>query len=1060
MKITFTEQAIKEAERRHAERSRSSHAEHMAAAQTPFAAFFGGGGRSDIPGLGGEKAKSLIELQQEAADIDVGLCRDYMTVMSHTLSEEDYAKMQEEGFDLGSMDPEEAVTIVDKIKAELVRAGKNIVGYTDDMDVDTLTSALGSQTLARAVLDSFRAADVPLSKENLSAVSRAWEMNSQLQPVSDGTRSYLIDNEMEAEIWNLYLAQSSGAGRGASAPRFYAEDVHGYYTQSAGGENSRELQEQVDRIIRQSGREVNADSRKNAAWLLDRGLPGTAQNLNRLEALQDLELPVTEKRFGEAAAAAVAEGKNPLHASLGATEENLYEKANAVSEYYHSSALWEASVGDITARRQLEEVRLRMTAEVNVRLLKSGFSIDTAPMEELIEALKQAEYELAGQYFPRDSMAVEKYQNYRQVSNVTDQLPGLPADVLGMFAKGQGSASLETIYNEGKVLQDNYEKAQASYEKLMTSPRSDMGDSIEKAFASVDHILKDLGLELTDENRRAVRILGYNQMEMTMSNVEAVRTADRQVQDVLAKLTPAATLKMIRDGFNPLEKSIEELEAYFRELPPEYKKEAESYSRFLYGLERNNEITPEERESYIGIYRLVRQIEKAEGAAVGALVNSQAELHFSNLLSALQNRKKSLDIRVPDELGNIPKPAKKEESISEQISRAFVKTVADIRAANAAAAEAEEARQSGEQADQTRTTGQSAQTGTTGQNAQAGTAGQNSQVQAAMQNAQTAGQAAEPGIAAEPVAEAFVKAANDVLTEVSADEKATKEYNKTQLEEQRQAVSAADQESVAMLQRGELSSSADNLMAAQALTYGTENIFAFSDRNRPAAKKEPVDIMALLARKANPELAAEEPEPQEETGSAALWKKLENMEEFVTEYGEITESSMESVEEATFSEADSSMDVKQMQLNHKQLTVAAALAKREEYYLPMYVGDRLTRVHLTLDRASQEKGTVTVGVNLSQEEHLQARLTLNNGTVHGMLFGEGKVEVMKLQQIADNFRKEAEGSWNVGNISTISSEKRMPELIKSGKHTPTESAELYRVAKVFLQAVVRQGESA
>lgn len=1079
LKITFTEQAIKEAERRHAERSRASHGENMAAMQTPFAAFFGGSGRSDIPGLGGEKAKSLIELQQEAADIDVGVRRDYMTVMSHTLSEEDYAKMQEEGFDLGDMDPDEAVTIVDKIKAELVRAGKNIVGYTDDMDVDTLASALGSQTLARAVLDGFREADVPLTKENLSAVSRAWEMNSQLQPVSDGTRSYLIDNEMEAEIWNLYLAQSSGAGRGASAPRFYAEDVHGYYTQSAGNENSQELQGQIDRIIRQSGREVNADSRKNAAWLLDRGLPVTAQNLNRLEALQDLELPVSEKRFGEVAAAAVAEGKNPLHASLAETDQSLYEKANAVSEYYHSSALWEASVGDITARRQLEEVRLRMTAEVNVKLLRSGFSIDTVPMEELIEALKQAEYELAGQYFPRDSMAMEKYRNYRQVSNVTDQLPGLPADVLGMFAKGQGSASLETIYNEGKVLQDNYEKAQASYEKLMTSPRNELGDSIEKAFASVDHILKDLGLELTEENRRAVRILGYNQMEMSMANVEAVRTADRQVQDVLAKLTPAATLKMIRDGFNPLEKSIEELETYFRQLPPEYKKEAESYSRFLYGLERNNEITPEERESYIGIYRLVRQIEKAEGAAVGALVNSQAELHFSNLLSVLQNRKKSLDIRVPDELGNIPKPTRTEESISEQISKAFVKTVADIRAANEAAARAAErkAQQAGGQTVQELQAGaatQEAQAGTAGrQNTQAQTAGQSTQVASRNAQAGTVGQDTQSagqnvqarnegvsGTAAEPVAEAFVKAANDVLTEVSYDEKATKEYNKTQLEEQRQAVSAADQESVAMLQRGELSSSADNLMAAQALTYGTENIFAYSDRNRPAAKKAPVDIMALLARKANPELAAEEPEPQEETGSVALWKKLDNMEEFVTEYGEITESSMESVEEATFSEADSSMDVKQMQLSHKQLTVAAALAKREEYYLPMYVGDRLTRVHLTLDKASQEKGTVTIGVTLSQEEHMQARLTLNNGTVHGMLFGEGKVEVMKLQQIADNFRKEAEGSWNVGNISTISSETRMPELIKSGKHTPTESAELYRVAKVFLQSVVQQGESA
>ncbi len=1013
MKITFTEQAIKEAERRHRERVQASQAGHIAAAaQSPFAAFMGGSGRTDFPGIGGEKGKSLIELQQEAGQIDVGLSRDYMTVMSHTLSDEDYARMQEEGFDFGSMDPEEAVTILDKIKAELARAGQDIVGFTDDLDVKTLTAALGSQTLARAVLDGFREADVPLTKENLASVSRAWAMASELQPMAEGSRSYLIDNELETEIWSLYLAQNSGAGRGSSVPRFYAEEVQGYYTQSAGTGQNGEVQGQIDRIIQQSGREVNEDSRRNAAWLLDRGLPVTGDNLRRLEELQELELPLTEKRFGEAAAAAVAQGKNPIHASLAGNEESLYEKAAAVSDYYHSSAIWEASVGDITARRQLEEVRLRMTAEVNVKLLKSGFSIDTAPMEELIEALKQAEYELAGQYFPRDSMALEKYHNYRKVSNVADQLPGLPADVLGMFAKGQGGASLETIYNEGRVLQDQYEKAQASYEKLMTAPRNDMGDSIEKAFASVDHLLKDLGLELTEENRRAVRILGYNQMEMSAANVEAVKTADRQVQGVLEKLTPAATLKMIRDGFNPLEKSIGELEQYFRELPPEYKKEAESYSRFLYGLERNNEITPEERESYIGIYRLVRQIEKAEGAAVGALVNAQAELHFSNLLSALQNnRRKSVDIRVPDELGDIPKPARNGESISDQISRAFVKTVADIKAAGTPEPAEAESRAESRQADQD--------------------------------------------------AGAIVKAANDVLTEVSPDEKATREYNRTQLEEQRQAVNAADQESITVLQRGELPASADNLMAAQALTYGTENIFSFGDRHRPGgAKKSPVDIMALLARKANPDAEAAEPEQEAGPASARLWQKLDNMEEFVSDYGDMTQESMESVEEATFAEADSSMDVKQMQLNHKQLTVAAALAKREEYYLPMYVGDRLTRVHLTLDKSSPEKGTVTIGVTLSEEEHMQARLTLNQGTVHGMLFGEGKVEVMKLQEIADTFRKEAEGSWTVGNLSTIASEKRMPELIRSGKHTPTESAELYRVAKVFLTSIVRQGENA
>ncbi|WP_251206976.1 DUF6240 domain-containing protein [Acetatifactor aquisgranensis] len=1053
MKITFSEQAIKEAQRRQAEKNREAQqTSATSVGQTAFADMFGRHQDSIVDA--GEKGKSLIELQQEAGNVDVGVQRDFMTVMSHTMSEEDYAKMQEEGFDLGSMDPEEVVTIVDKIKAELVRAGKSIAGYTDDMDVSKLTAALGSEVLARSVVDSFREADVPLTKENLSAISRAWAMNSELAPLGEGSYDYLIDNEMEAEIWNLYLAQSSGAGKGTDAPRFYAEDVQGYYTQSAGRGQSSGLQGQIDRIIEQAVGQVNEKSRMNAAWLLDKGLPLTADNLKRLEALQDIELPMTEEKFAKAAAAAVAEGKDPVHASFSENSGNLYERAAAISDFYHSSELWEATVGDITARRQLEEVRLRMSAEVNVRLLRSGFSIDTEPMVELIEALKRAEYQLANQYFPRDNMAVEKYQNYQKASNVAGQLPGLPADVLGMFAKGEGSASLETIYNEGKAMQASYEKAQASYEKLMTAPRGDLGDSIDKAFASVDHILKDLGVELTDENRRAVRILGYNQMEVNLSNLDAVREADRQVQGVLEKLTPAATLKMIRDGFNPLEKSFGELEQYFKTLPAEYKKEADSYSRFLYGLERNNEITPEERESYIGIYRLVRQLEKAEGAAVGALVNSQTEIHFSNLLSALQSsRNRPLDMRVSDETGERLKVLRKGESISAQISKAFNKTVREIREANAAAASIEEVRFEAE-VKAAKETGAKEEQQTPDAGASA------ARMAASPQPAvpEAAPKAAETADSAEAVSEALVKAANDVLTEASSNADAAKEYNKTQLEEQRQAVSSADKDSVAMLQRGALPSNADNLMAAQALNHGVDNLFEITDR-KPAKKKEQYsmnDLMAMLASKSGAEKAQPEPAPAaEETGSAGLWQKLDNKEEFVENYGQTTAAALESVEEATFAEADSSVDVRNMQLNHKQLTVAAALAKREEYYLPVYVGDTLTRVHLTLDKGSQEKGTVTVGVTLSEEAHLQARLYLENGMVHGMIFGEGKVELMKLRQIADTFKEEAQASWTVGNLTTITSETRMPELIKSGEHTPTDSAELYRVAKVFLHAIVQ-----
>lgn len=41
---------------------------------------------------------------------------------------------------------------------------------------------------------------------------------------------------------------------------------------------------------------------------------------------------------------------------------------------------------------------------------------------------------------------------------------------------------------------------------------------------------------------------------------------------------------------------------------------------------KNNQITEEERNSYIGIYRLIHQVEQTDGAAIGALVNQGAEM--------------------------------------------------------------------------------------------------------------------------------------------------------------------------------------------------------------------------------------------------------------------------------------------------------------------------------------------------------------------------------------------------------------------------------------------------
>lgn len=975
MKITFGQQTVAETEKKKAERHVQQNAESMAAGMAAFATF--ANGRGDIPSAqSAEKGKSLIEIQQDAGNTNVAVMQDYMTLAANTMSEEDYAKMQEEGFDFGSMNPDEAVTIVDKIKAELVRSGQHIAGYTDDLDEATLAEALGSatlaealgsETLAKAVAESFQAADIPLTAENMTAVSQAWIMSSQLQPMEDGSYQYLIDNEMAGEIWNLYLAQSSGAGKGGSAPVFYAENVQGYYAQTAKG-SSAELAAQIDKVIEQSGMAVSDETRQNAAWLLEKGLPLTGENLQHLEQLQSISLPVSETQFAEAVTTAVVAGELPIHASLENGEKNIYRKAAEVLEYYQGSEIWETTAEDIVARRRLEEIRLRMTAEVNVKLIKSGFAIDTAPMEQLVEALREAEQKLAEQYFPEDNEAVSKYQTYRRANEVAAQLPALPADVLGIYAEGQSLATLETVYDKGVVLKDTYEKARSSYETLMTAPRADLGDSIGKAFANVDDILADLGLEPIEANRRAVRILGYNQMEITHANLEAVSIADEQVQYVIKKMTPASVLKMIRDGVNPLEKTLGELKQYFEELPVEYKEEAESYSRFLYGLEKNQEITLEERESFIGIYRLLRQIEKADGAVVGALLHAQAEVHFSNLLSAVRSGKvKSIDARVSDDLGTVSGVVRRGESISEQIARAFT------------------------------------------------------------------------------------DAANAVVTEVSETEEAAKEYNRMQLEELRQAVIAADAECVAMLQRGELPVGADNLLAAQALVQGAENLFAVPGKKN-AVRKEAGTVSDNTSEQ---DVMSES--AVEASDATDLWETLADRESFVEKYTEITNNALEAIEAATFEQGENSLDVRRMQLNYKQLTVATALAKSEEYFVPMYIGEEIARVHLTFDRTGEEKGTVSIKVTLSEKESFKAKIYLENGVVNGFFTTETQNEVMKLEKIADTFRKEAENSWEVGSINVLLAGRGTAGDITTEERSRTQNAELYAIAKAFLKSV-QQGE--
>jgi len=668
-----------------------------------------------------EQGSSFQELMSKIQATDVSTMQNYMTVMSNTLSDADYQSLMEDGFQPSDMTPEELVTVVDEIKAKLAEAGIVIEGYNDNLDVEKLEQITNHAGYARAIASGFEKYGVEPTEENIEETLKEIQKFSEVSELSDSAKKYLIENNKSLTSDNIYVAAFSGkAVTNSQSKGYFAEDSYGYYGKKAETTDMQSLMGQIDRVIEEAGLTVNEETRKEAGWLVEQGVLLTDINLLKLHAIESLDFPMNVSEITDACARAISDGVRPKEALL-TESQTLLEQAVSIQEHTQEisdKAIYEAvesgkkitlsslyycethivitasnkeirqqegtsfvdtakNEAYLTTKRQLEEIRLQMTVSANYQLLKKGYYLDTKPLEDVLEALKLQEQETAKTLFPKEP---ENYSLWKESDLKVAQLRMMPAAVVGGLVSTEVGVTitLTALHETGAILQDKFDKAQDSYETLMTAPRADLGDSIRKAFRNVDDILNDLGKELTYENQRAVRILAHNEMAITPEQIDSVKEADAYLQDIVKKMNPKMTLQMIRDGVNPLEASLEELNQYLNAKENSFAEEAEEYSKFLYNLEQNKAITKEEREAYIGVYRMLHQVEKADGAAIGAVVKNAKELNFANLLSAARSRRVAgMDVKLEEKTGLLNGVNTSGKSISSQIQGYFDEFVTD-----------------------------------------------------------------------------------------------------------------------------------------------------------------------------------------------------------------------------------------------------------------------------------------------------------------------------------------------------------------------------------------------
>lgn len=622
------------------------------------------------------------EIKNNACGKDAVQMKNEMLVGADTSSPESVQEMEKDGFSLPDTDIHTVVTETDKIRLQLAKAGKDTGYFTGDLSAEQIAQITGSAGLA-------------------AQYERAFEQAEAIKPLSEGALKYMLENDLEPTISNLYRAQFNGV-----------------YSHVAGSEeipDQPRLTQQMEKVLASAGLSLSQENLNACKWLAANEISVTPGNVSSLLALQKLQIPFDRENLMSAMQTAVLEDRTPADACLidsasllaraeeamqvldsttdqelayvlgqgqELTIENLKEAHNLITSGLVSEELTGAEneqevfskngLSLLEARRMLEETRLSMTTEANYSLLRRGMEIEIRPLVELVEDLKLQEQGYYRQLLAADGSEVtgDQVRLFRDTIEIADQLKTMPAYALGSSLY---DGTLQSLYTEGARLQADQKAAGEAYETLMTAPRADLGDSIQKAFRNVDDILQEIGMEQTRSNARAVRILAYNRMEINEQSVLSMKLADQEVQKAFDSLKPAVVREMIREGINPLHMQMSELNEQADQIRQQIggADDLTKFSEYLWKLEQKHDLTPEERDSFIGIYRLIHQVEAGDGAAIGALVEQGAPITMGNLLRAVRSEKKSgMDYQVDEDFGGVEGTIKG-ASITDQINAAY-----------------------------------------------------------------------------------------------------------------------------------------------------------------------------------------------------------------------------------------------------------------------------------------------------------------------------------------------------------------------------------------------------
>lgn len=1006
-----------------------------------------------------EKTGGISERKKDEAarkvDEKVRNSQSGLEIIKDTLGETTENSIREEGKTLEQMSPDELAKAVLRIRKENVEKQKmqeEIKESRDEQEQQVKEAALVSKTSGEkgaVVAQMLKEADLPATEEAVNRVLTALDMAEKGKNITEDTMNQLLQAEKRPTIEALYQAGHTPdtAGKQGQQPAVDEEVFEA-------------LKPQLDKMVKESGlipEPLNPAGQarydelmEDAKWLLANELPVTEENLWQMDRMEQMK-SLSDTDILEEIIYSLGNGVKPEKTDLSVT---IGQARKSVSSFLDQ--LGKKDVAQISERRKIEEIRIHMTVQSGYFLMKQGIVLDIGNMERVVEGLKALEESYYKDLLQETGAEGTNAETdlLRDTVQCVEDLKHAPADLLALTCVNRFSMTLTSLHAEygatvdsaGNLTEVTYSvhvsqmTASVRYETMQTQVRNDLGDSLQKAFQNVDELLDEIGMEQTQANERAVRILGRNHMEITQENVNAVKAYDKQMNELFDHFHPAVAAKMIKEGINPLDTPIYELNRQIDRMREEMGiQDEEKYSSYLYRLEQQNQISEEERSAYIGLFRLLHNVKQGENAAVGQLLETGQQMTLSNLLTAVRNRKaQGFDQKLDTDFQGLSSLTYETSSITAQLNRVY--------------------------------SGQSA----AGEN---GTAGGNSEADVKSGTGSTDAKEQELRY----TTDAFVGGTTtqeEVQNQYAAENQELPEYYHQLLEDllsgldpkkvsellsQKEDVMSMTLENFAekaCMDGKEAADSAETTWvretAEQLLSKSGEEIRFLESLEQPVTMENLYSCMELW--KGNNGFyqklfSGKLPEAETKELSSLADDMIDQMDEeesFARSVQNFTDFVEEKLEEQYSADGITSIDVRALSRMNHTIQLVSRLNRERHYEIPMVLEEEIVNVSLTILPAAKENGKVHISI----ADKMEAELVTGKDTLRGYLMCEDSELAAAMKENSESL---ISAFQNLGyeqtsiSIGTLGEDRT--RFIKASEGGQTETKQLYQLAKQMIQFV-------